>query len=57
VPAQAQRLVSVVKMATLPWMFTTEEQRNVVLFLVGKRTQIKKKYKNILCLQWEMFVA
>jgi hypothetical protein len=35
---QFQRLVSVVKMATLLEECTTEEQRSVVRFFVGKRT-------------------
>jgi hypothetical protein len=37
--AHVQRLVSVVKMATVLEEYTTEEQRYVVRFFVGKRTQ------------------
>jgi hypothetical protein len=38
--AHVQRLVSVVKMATV-LEYITEEQRPVVSFFVGKRTQCK----------------
>jgi hypothetical protein len=37
--AHVQRLVSVVKMVTVPEECTTEEQRSIVRFFVGKRTQ------------------
>jgi hypothetical protein len=42
VNAHVQRLVLVVKMATVLEEYITEEQRSVVLFLfVGKRTQCR----------------
>jgi hypothetical protein len=37
--ARVRKLVSVVKMATVLVKCTTEEQRSVVRFFVGKRTQ------------------
>jgi hypothetical protein len=37
--AHVQRLVSVVKLATVFKEYTTKEQRSVVLFSVGKRIQ------------------
>jgi hypothetical protein len=40
--AHFQRLVSVVKMATVLEKCTTEEQRSDVRFFVGKRTQCKE---------------
>jgi hypothetical protein len=39
VQAHVQRLVSVVKMTTVLEECTAEEQRSVVLFCLGKRTQ------------------
>jgi hypothetical protein len=39
--AHFQRLVSVVKMATVFKVFTTEEQLSVVRFFVGKGAQCK----------------
>jgi hypothetical protein len=39
--AHVQRLVSVVKMATVPEAYITKEQRFVVSYFVGKRTQFK----------------
>jgi hypothetical protein len=36
-----QRLVSVVKMATVFEEYTTEEKRSIMLFFVGKRAQRK----------------
>jgi hypothetical protein len=41
VHARVQRLVSIVKMATVLEDCTTEEQRSVVCFFVGERTQCK----------------
>jgi hypothetical protein len=41
VHAHVQRLVTLVKMATMLEVYTTEEQRSVVRFFVGKRTQCK----------------
>jgi hypothetical protein len=59
--AKVQRLVSVVKMATVLEAFTTEEQRFVVRFFVGgggKRNQCKGySYRNVSCLGWEVLVA
>jgi hypothetical protein len=53
--AHVQRLVSVVKMATMVEECTTAEQRSVVLVFRQKdlvqRIFIKK------CLRWEVFVA
>jgi hypothetical protein len=40
--AHVQRLVSVVKVATVLEDFTTEEQHSVVRSFVGKRTQCKE---------------
>jgi hypothetical protein len=42
VHAHIQTLVSVVKMATMPEGFTTEEQRSFVRFFVSKRTEFKR---------------
>jgi hypothetical protein len=57
--AHVQRLVSVVKMATVLEVCTAEEQRSFVLFFfVGKRTQCKGyAQRNVSCLRWEVFGA
>jgi hypothetical protein len=45
-------------MATVLEEYTTEEQRFVVRFFVGKRNQCKGySERNISCLRWEVFVA
>jgi hypothetical protein len=55
--AHGQRLVSVVKVATVLDECTTEEQRSVVRS-VRKRTQCKKySERNVSCLRLKVFVA
>jgi hypothetical protein len=54
--ARVQRVVLVVKMATV-LECATEEQRSVVRFFVGKRTQCEGySLKYVTCLRWEVFV-
>jgi hypothetical protein len=58
VHAHVQRLVSVVKMATVLETYTTEEQRSLMRFSVGKTTQCKGySQRNVSCLRWGVFVA
>jgi hypothetical protein len=53
-----QRLVSVVKMATMLEENTTEEQCSVVLFLSVKELSAKDIHKsNVSCLWWEVSVV
>jgi hypothetical protein len=56
---QVQKLVSVVKMATVLKGCTTGEQLSLVrFFFVGKWTQCKGYSLRIVsCLRWEVFVA
>jgi hypothetical protein len=51
-------LASVIKMATVLEVYTTEEQRPFVRFFEGKRTQCKGyAQRNVVCLRWEAFGA
>jgi hypothetical protein len=56
--AHVQKLVSVVKIATVLGEFTAEKQRSVVRLFAGKRTKCKGySQRNVSCLRWEVFVA
>jgi hypothetical protein len=56
--ANVQRLVSVVRMATVLKEYTIEEQHSVARFITGKRTQCKGySQRNVSCLWLEVFVA
>jgi hypothetical protein len=54
----AQRLLSVVKGATVLEEYTIEEQRSVVRLFVIKITECKGYSERIIsCLRWDVFVA
>jgi hypothetical protein len=58
--AQVQRLVSVVKMATVLEVYTNGQQRSVVRSMWPKELNAKDTffiYFNFCCLQWEVSVA
>jgi hypothetical protein len=56
--AHVQRLVSVVKMATVLEECTTKDQHPVVRFFWAKGLNAKDIYKEMFpCLRWEVFVA
>jgi hypothetical protein len=58
VHAHDQKLVLVVKMATILVECTTEEQNSVMRFLWTKRLKAKDIHKKkVSCLWWEVFVA
>jgi hypothetical protein len=55
--AHIQRLVSVVKLATVLEDCTTEEKRSDVRFLLEKGLSVKDIYEKCSCLRWEVSVA
>jgi hypothetical protein len=56
--AHIQRLVSVVKTATVLEECPTEDQRSLVRYLLPKGLNPKDVHKtNISCLRWELFAA
>jgi hypothetical protein len=56
--AHVQRLVPVVKMATLLEGCTIEEQRTIVRFFCGQKDSMKRIFiQKYFPLRWELFVA
>jgi hypothetical protein len=55
--AYVQRLVSVVRMATVFEECTVQDQRSVVLFVCKRSHSKGYSLRNIFGLRWEVFVA